>query len=239
MSKHTFLVHDSADVIANVAATRLVDTLANRDADSPAFLIGLSGGRIATPFYNAIASAVKARGISLEGVHFFWADERCVPPTDGESNYKTANELLFAPLEIDESQVHRIIGEIDPKEASAQATDELTRIASDWEDGAPVLDLIILGMGEDGHTASLFPEEEQEARKNSAMFRDVIAVKPPPQRVTMGYRVLIDARDIWVLAPGAAKETAMRDITSGNSDLPLGQVIQARTNTDIYTDIKL
>ncbi len=237
MSKFTLLHHTDAEAIAQAAAIRLCDTIKAK-GDST-FTIALSGGRIANPFYKNIASIAQDQALDLSQVHFFWADERCVPPTDPESNFKTANELLFLPLDIQESHIHRIAGEKDPKVAVADAIDELTRIASDWVDGTPVIDLAILGMGEDGHTASLFPEEPEDERANKALFRDVIAVKPPPQRVTMGYKVLIEASEAWVLAPGAAKEAAMRDITSEGSKLPLGQIIQGRSNTDIYTDIVL
>jgi 6-phosphogluconolactonase/glucosamine-6-phosphate isomerase/deaminase len=112
--------------------------------------VALSGGRIARQFFAAIAERAKQRKISMAIVHFFWADERCVPPTDPESSYGIADRGLFKPLEIRPDQVHRIRGEDDPKKAAAQATEEIKRIISCNVTSQPVLDFIFLGMGEDG-----------------------------------------------------------------------------------------
>jgi len=94
---------------------------------------------------------------SLPGnVHFYWADERCVPPDDPESNFKLADELLFRPLKIPNAQIHRIHGEDSPATAVQGAGSGLRQIALPGENGQPVLDLIFLGMGEDGHARHYF-----------------------------------------------------------------------------------
>src|SRR6185436_18362512 len=107
------------------------------------------------------AALSNARGVSLANVHFFWADERCVPPNDPESNCAAAREHFFQPLAIAPHKVHRIQGELPPDHAAELATTEIKSIVSADTFGQPQLDLIFLGMGEDGHVASLFPAEPQ------------------------------------------------------------------------------
>lgn len=202
------------------------------------FLVALSGGRIAKSFYSAIADQIRTTRKSLERVHFFFADERCVPPNDPECNYFTAWQFLFEPLKIRADQIHRIHGETDDTYAAQEAEAELCRIATLDANGQPILDLAILGMGEDGHTASLFPGEPGDIASQPAVYRAVTAPKPPPLRITMGYAALQAARAIWVLASGPGKEPALREILSPkNSRLPLRRVLEGHPNTLIYSDI--
>jgi 6-phosphogluconolactonase len=91
-------------------------------------------------------------------------------------------------------------------------------------------------MGEDGHVASLFPGESETAMSDPALFRDVTAVKPPPLRITMGYGLIAQARQVWVLASGAGKQAALRESLSAAST-PLGRVIRQRADTRIYSDL--
>ncbi len=107
--------------------------------------------------YSMLAAADRARRLEWSKVHFFFGDERCVPPSHPDSNFAMTNEALFRPLDISDSQIHRMRGE-DPPEASAVQYENTMRqlcgrAAGEW----PVLDLVLLGLGNDGHTASLFP----------------------------------------------------------------------------------
>jgi len=205
--------------------------------------VALSGGRITRDFFQETvrqfqsnpAQPSAAQGL-FKNVHFFWADERCVPPTDPESNYALARKLLFEPLAIPAAQIHRLRGETDEPRALAEAVSEITNL-SQKVDGPPVFDLIFLGMGEDGHTASLFPGESNDAISNPAVYRAVTAVKPPPRRVTLGYGALLAAREIWALVSGNGKEAAFRQSLSSQST-PFGRILQRRSSSTVYTDIK-
>ena len=170
----------------------------------------------------------------MDDVHFFWADERCVPPDNPESNYRTARELLFEPLAIPLSHIHRIRGEDDPGAAAKSASDELACIAGKNPQNVPILDLVILGMGEDGHVASLFPG----APSQPGIYYPVIGPKPPPRRITVSYDVIIAARDVWVLVSGAGKQGALAgSLAPGGGDTPLARVVQGRKRTRIDTRI--
>ena len=127
-----FLLPD-ADELAQRAGERVAGRNCNQPiARAKPHCVALSGGRITQKFFAATVEQAKTRrhGSFRANVHFFWADERCVPPTDPESNFKLANELLFAPLKIPENQIHRLRGEDSPQAAVKIAEAELRHIAS-------------------------------------------------------------------------------------------------------------
>jgi len=226
---------EDAERLAAAAAERWRTALLERDP-ARSFTVALSGGRIPKALYKAFAGL--AAGDSLEGVHFFWGDERVVPPTDPESNYHLAAVPLFLALKIPESQVHRMITERDEAFAVQQAEAELCRVAKLNVQGQPELDLVFLGMGEDGHVASLFPGDTQ-ALETPAVYRAVTGPKPPPRRITLGYPALAAAREVWVLASGEGKKEALQASLEPTGDTPLARVLQSRSNTEIFTDFVL
>jgi 6-phosphogluconolactonase len=224
--------------LANIAAHEWIQQLATRPPDSGNYCVALSGGRIAQTFSSAVTNLAKARKLDFKSVHFFWGDERCVPPSDAESNFAIAQELIFAPLAIPEAQIHRIRGEDDPAKGAKNAEAEVRRFAL-ASDKQPVFDMIFLGLGEDGHTASLFPGEPAKSVNDKAVYRPVTGSKPPPRRVTLGYQTIAAARQVWVLASGAGKEKALQDSVKADGKTPLGRVLKLRSQTKIFTDIPL
>jgi 6-phosphogluconolactonase len=137
-------------------------------------------------------------------------------------------------------RIHRIRGEASPEEAAQHAEAELCRIAPLNGDGQPVLDLIFLGMGEDGHVASLFPGEPETALSDKAVYRVVRnSPKPPPVRITLGYATIAAARQVWVLASGAGKETALRESLKPEGQTPLARVLRSCPQAKVFTDLRL
>lgn len=226
---------ENADALARSAAESFLKGLRAKHR-AGTFGVALSGGRIAPLFYKEIVRQTSP-GI-FRDVHFFWADERCVPPTSGESNYRDALENLFAPLSIPTDQVHRIPGETEPPFAAAQAQAELCRLMPLNSAGQPVLDLVILGMGEDGHVASLFPEEDKAFVANEEVYRPVVATKPPPHRITIGYQTIFAARKIWLLASGSGKKEAFRKLIRQDISSPVGRIAQERRDLEVFQDIE-
>lgn len=224
----------NATAVADRCATEF---LARLTPTSTTTCVALSGGRIAQDFFRGLARQAKERGQSLALVHFFWADERCVPPDHPESNYRSAAELLFTPLGLPPQNLHRIRGELEPESAAREAEAELCRFASSNAGGQPVLDLVLLGMGEDGHIASLFPGEPEDVMQSPAVYRAVTASKPPPRRITLGYAAIAAAREVWVLASGAGKEAALRESLSPGGRTPLARVLREGERTRIFTDL--
>jgi 6-phosphogluconolactonase len=223
--------------LARSAAARWLETLTAAQSQKAPFVVALSGGRIARVFFSAVADAAKGKAQLFRPVHFFWADERCVPPDHPESNYRVAQELLFGALGIPQSQIHRIRGEDSPETAARMAEQELLGVAPNIG-GVPVFDLIFLGMGEDGHVASLFPGERTSSAEKEPVYRSVRASKPPPERVTLSYSVIAAAREVWILASGAGKEDALRRSLEPDASTPLGRVIRSRMKTVILSDIR-
>ena len=228
------------DALAAAAAGAWLDEIESANRAGKSHCVGLSGGRITQKFFLSTAEKAMARRVSFDHVHFFWADERCVPPDDPESNYKLAQDLLFAPLRIAEANIHRLRGELEPENAVAEANTEIHRIPPN-EGGQPILDLIFLGMGEDGHVASLFQNARSGAEKNAKCNDPFIFVsdspKPPPRRISLSYNAIAAARQVWVLASGAGKEDALKQSVNAEGQTSLGRVIKSRLMTKIFVDI--
>lgn len=225
----------NATALAQQCATDTLALVAERSAGR--VCVAISGGRIAKDYFSSLARQTHERGQSLARVHFFWADERCVPPTDAESNYRSAAELLFTPLALPAQNIHRVRGEDEPGTASREAETELREFAMTNAAGELALDLVLLGMGEDGHIASLFPGEPDDVTNSPAVYRPVTASKPPPRRITLGYGAIAAAWEVWVLASGTGKESALRESLSPTGKTPLGRLLRSRNQTRIYTDL--
>ena len=230
----------TADELAHAVANAWLDEIEAVNRAGKTQCVALSGGRIAQKFFAAVAEQTRTRAVSFGRVHFFWADERCVPPDDLESNFHLAKELLFAPLKIGDAQIHRIHGEDSPEVAVKAASTEIIQIAPLNEASQPVLDIIFLGMGEDGHIASLFPGESDVLILDKVIYRAVKnSPKPPPNRVTLGYTTITAAKQVWVLVSGAGKKAALRESLSSKGRTPLARVTQFRTRAKIFSDFSL
>lgn len=235
------LIHFDSDAqLANAVARAWLDEVAAAWRAGKPYCLALSGGRITLKLFAAVIEQSKARNLSLAGVEFFWADERCVPPDHTDSNFTAADKHLFQPLGVTADRIHRIRGEESPEAAAWQAEAEICRIAPMNADGQPVLDLILLGMGEDGHVASLFPGEGESVIANPAVYRPILnSPKPPLERVTLGYAAIAAANQVWVLASGAGKESALRESLKADGKTPLSRVLRSRTTAKIFTEIRL
>ncbi len=215
----------TVDAMVQEVAGRWVDWVATGVGGS----VALSGGRVAAQFFGATVGAVRARGVAWLGWDCFWADERCVPPGDERSNYFEAERSLLGPLAWEEARVHRVRGEVDPDLAARECEIALKRVVGE----AGVLDLVILGMGEDGHVASLFPGQELEG--GGEIYRAVVGPKPPPRRVTLTLPVLLRARQVWVMVSGEGKREVLERALGGDERLPLGRVVRGRSVTQVFS----
>jgi 6-phosphogluconolactonase len=216
----------------------LAQTAARDWLQSSASTVAFSGGRIAKIFFAAAAALVQAKHGSLDNVDFFWADERCVPPEHPDSNFLLAQESLFTPLSITPSKIHRLKGELPPAAAAAEANAILQKIAGSPAGGLPSIDLVFLGMGEDGHIASLMPNLPDDVVNITSAYMTVEnSPKPPPNRLSLTYAALAAAKNVWVLASGAGKRDALQKSLAEAPATPLGRVLQMRAHTVIYSDV--
>lgn len=230
----------SAEALADKVASLWLDEIVLAQRAGRPHTVALSGGRITLKLFASVIKAVRQRRLDLAGVEFFWADERCVPPADAESNFGIADLQFLKPLAIASDKVHRIRGDEPPETAAREGEAELCRLAELNAAGQPVLDLIFLGMGEDGHVASLFPGESAAISANPATYRVVEnSPKPPPTRITLGYGAIAAAKQVWVLATGSGKESALRESLNSDSRTPLGRVLASHCRSRVFTDIRI
>lgn len=168
--------------------------------------LALSGGTTPRRAYQLLAS----ERVSWEAVHVWFADERCVPPDDAESNYLLAAETLLAGAPLADERVHRMPGELGPDEGASRYANELAASFAVGDGKPPQLDAIVLGIGPDGHVASLFPGAQTLDAGDQALCLGVHdSPKPPPERITLSLAVLRAAQRCVLLATGASKSDAM------------------------------
>ncbi len=226
-----------SDALVRAVSQGWLDTLSADLLRSGHHRVALPGGRVAGRFMAAAAVEARIRKQAWDRAEFFWGDERCVPPEHADSNYRLAAENLLKPAGIQETQCHRLRGELPANEAGRLASAELRAVLPIDGSGNPVLDLVFLGMGEDGHVASLFPCATEAVIQSLGQVLDVIGPKPPPQRLTLSFATLAAAREVWVLASGVGKEEALRASLAPGLLTPLARLLSLRVRTRIFTDI--
>ncbi len=239
MEKFELIPFVDSITLAHTVAGNWLDEVKRSAQRGERHCVALAGGRITRWFLEAAAELATVRGISFEHVHFFWGDERCVPPTDGDSNFALAQNYLLKKISVSAENIHRIRGEENPVKAAQLAEAELLRVVKSNPENQPMLDVVFLGMGEDGHVASLFPSESQETRSNKSVYRAVVGPKPPPNRVTLGYSAIAAAKEVWVLASGEGKKDALLESISPNGQTPLAQVLRMRARTKLFSNVRV
>ena len=189
---------------ARACAGRMERILEERLGETERAAIAVSGGN--SP--QAMFEALRASRIDWKRVHWFWVDERCVAADDPGSNYGMTRAAILDPAKIPEANVHRIQGERSPQLAAERYADELRAYFGLGEGQFPEFDVLHLGMGEEGHTGSLFPGEPAIGDQID-LTAAVSAPKPPHERVTLLPRVIQAARHVLFLVAGAEKAWAV------------------------------
>jgi 6-phosphogluconolactonase len=201
---------------AKAVALAAVDEIRKAEADALAaggrFRILLAGGTTPLTVYGLIAR----ERLSWDGWEVYFGDERCLPPGDPERNSLAAEHVLLGSVSLPGSQIHPIPAETGAERAARAYECEI-------EQALP-FDLVLLGMGEDGHTASLFPGQEVDDARLVIPVHG--APKPPPDRVSLTFTALAQCRRMLILVTGAAKRDALRAWRSG-TDLPVARAAQA------------
>jgi len=197
--------------LSRAAAELFVKQAALSIAERDRFLVALNGGSTPNRLFQLLATEYR-ENVDWGRVHVFWGDERCVPPDDPGSSYGQARSVLLRPVSIPEANIHRVKGELDPVSASKDYAHVLREFASpplDW----PRFDLIFLGMGEDGHTASLFPGSPaavpEPTMPVTAQYQD-----RPANRVTLTPVVFNSSRMVVFMATGEKKAQALAEVLS-------------------------
>lgn len=225
MQKPEITVLPDPAAVAAEAAERLVRAAEEAIALSSRFSVALAGGSTPRALFELLAGDAYRNRVDWPNVHVYFGDERTVPPDHRDSNYGMARATLLSKVPIPETQVHRMRGEIDPQEAAK----EYGQLLKDqFGDGG--LDLILLGMGDDGHTASLFPGTPALAEPKHRAFANPVP-KLNTTRITMTAPFINRAREVLITVTGANKASRLSEVLEGPRDterLPV-QLIQPTT----------
>lgn len=201
------------------AVALILETGREAVARSGMFRLGLAGGGTPRAVYKALAE--NAEALPWEAVQITFGDERCVPSDHADSNFHMASEALLSRVPIPAGNIFQIRGDIDPDEAAAQCEARLAAVAKRMEEEVYRHDLLLLGLGEDGHTASLFPGSPSLAETRRLLVA-TIGPKPPPQRVTFTYPLINAARKVAFLLNDPKKEPVLEAALRG--EFPSGKV---------------
>jgi 6-phosphogluconolactonase len=210
----------SAEALADVAASRFATAAQSAIAARGRFRTALAGGQTPRAMYHRLAAAWDRR-VAWEHVDVYFGDERCVPPESPESNYRMAAEALLDPARVPPERVHRIRGELPPPEAAAAYDRELRDALGDVAGkDTPTFDVALLGVGPDGHTASLFPGSPAlgVSERWAVAVPPPTAVEPRVPRVTLTLPAFFRAREVWVLCGGAGKRRVATAILDGEPE---------------------
>jgi 6-phosphogluconolactonase len=199
-----------AEAAAKLFAARAAGAISARGR----FIAALSGGRTPVGIYTLLAKAPFASQIPWARVHLFWGDERCVPPDHPDSNYRMTREFLLDHVPIPPANVHRMPGEMDPVEAAARYEGQLREFFAPHGDRFPVFDCILLGLGEDGHTASLFPGT-RVIRESARWVLGHYVDSQKGWRITLTPPVINAARSVVFIAAGSGKAAVVKEILEG------------------------
>jgi len=215
----TYSVSPNAEAVAAVAAQLFTDTAISAVSAKGVARIAISGGSTPKRMFTQLADPAKpyAAAVPWDKLELFWVDERCVPPDHADSNYKMTKAALLDHVPLPASRVHRMEGELDPAEASAKYESDIRNTFKLEGAETPAFDLILLGMGDDGHTASLFPHTE-------ALHEMSLIVTPNhvPQkdtwRITLTLPVILHGKKVAFLIEGAGKAEILADVLLGAYD---------------------
>ena len=197
--------------------------------------IALSGGKTPKLLFSVLAEEYPDN-ILWSKVNFYWADERCVPPESSESNYGEADRILFRKINLYEN-VHRIIGENDPS-AEAERYSALLKQNLPFENDLPKFDLMLLGMGEDGHTASIFPDR-MDLLKSEKYCETAVHPASNQKRITLTGKVINNSDRIYFLVTGKNKEHVVKIISERKEDsliYPAGNIKQKNGDVNWFLD---
>ncbi|GAA2646381.1 6-phosphogluconolactonase [Paractinoplanes durhamensis] len=215
MSKTLVVVVPDADVLAATVASRLVAKIVDAQADRGTASVVLTGGRIAAKVLGTVKDLPAAAAIDWSHVDLWWGDERFLPAGDADRNETQARAALLDALPLDPARVHAMPADSGQGVAAAAAA-----YAAELGDPLPPFDVLMLGVGEDGHVASLFPDHPvlNETSTTTASVED--SPKPPPNRVTLTMPTIQTADEVWLIAAGPDKTVSVGAALGGDRSKP-------------------
>lgn len=222
MAEREIIIRRDIAELSRQSAERFSQLINQSVQGSGRFTVALSGGSTPKHLYSLLASPDYKERIPWNNVHLFWGDERCVPPDHPESNFGMVRESLLSKIKIPAENIHRMAGEREPQAAAAEYEKHLQEFFG-LESALPRFDLILLGIGEDGHTASLFPGSDALNETERLVIAPFVE-KLNSYRLTLTLPVLNSGAEVWFLVTGASKADAVKKVLRGSADLPAAKV---------------
>jgi len=219
MEKHPRVVR-TKNFVADAAAL-ILEQAQKAIAERNEFRIALSGGNTPAPVYARIA--VEAHDSPWDRARFTFGDERCVPPDNPQSNFRMARENLFVPADVPDKSIMPMRGEIDPQIAAQEYEDELAAIAGEHHEPIYQHDLILLGLGDDGHTASLFPGTTALEEKVRSVVANFVP-KLNAWRLTFTFPLINRARHVLFLVGALKSSQLIERVLAGDPEFPVARV---------------
>ena len=218
MSKPEIETFPSPEALAAAVAGRLVVRLAAVQAAGRTPAVCLTGGTIAVKIHEAVVAATEGHeDVDWSNVDFWWGDERYVPADNEGRNAKQAREVMLDPLDVNERRVHEMPASDGPHGSLDQAAeaygDEVRRL------GSGQFDVLMLGVGPDGHVASLFPGFPQLDADDAVAVSVTDSPKPPPERITLTFEALNRSSEVWFVVSGEGKADAVAKALADGTDL--------------------
>jgi 6-phosphogluconolactonase len=214
------VVHEDKQLLSDATAARLVTALVDAQAARGVAHLVLTGGSMGSLVLTSVTASPACRAVDWSRVHLWWGDERCLPDGDDERNEKQCLDALLAGVTIPAEHIHAVAptDSAAGHSAEAAAADYAARLASAAADGepTPVFDVLLLGVGPDGHIASLFPGHPGLSATGVATVAVHDSPKPPPDRVSLTFETLNRAREVWFLVAGDDKADAVARGTVGD-----------------------
>jgi 6-phosphogluconolactonase len=206
-------VFETPQAVASALAGVFVSEARSAIAERGSFFVALAGGRTPQAAYALLAAAERREAVDWTRVLIYFGDERCVPPESDDSNYKLAFDSFLSKVPVPPRNVHRMHGEDEPARAARAYAQVLVETMGEM----PRFDLMLLGMGEDGHTASLFPGSDPRTDEDQ-LVRAVLAEARDPHRLTLTPLVINNSRRVTIAVEGAAKAQTLRAAREGPYD---------------------
>lgn len=206
-------IFPTQESLAESLAADICELINNQDVNDEYFTIALSGGKTPDLLFSIFGKKYNERNL-WENIRFFWVDERCVPPDDEESNFRKAFDLFISKSVIDPLNIYRIRGESDPEMEAKRYSTVISEFTTSRR-GLPSFNLVLLGLGEDGHTASIFPGNETLFESDRICDMAVHPVTGQ-KRITLTGPVINNADNVFFLAAGLNKAGMVKKILKGN-----------------------
>jgi 6-phosphogluconolactonase len=215
----TYFVSPTADAVAEAAAQLFADTAKSAVASRGVARIAISGGSTPKRMFTLLADDSKPykAEVPWSQLQLFWVDERCVPPDHADSNYKMTNEALLEHVPLPAAQVHRMEGELEPAVTASRYESDIRNTFKLEGAETPAFDLILLGMGDDGHTASLFPHTAALHELSLLVTANHVPQKDT-WRVTLTLPVILQGKQVAFLIEGAGKTDVLAEVLLGPYD---------------------